>query len=149
MIDFLLNEAGSNVVIRDSFVLLDMEFINRKDLDILPKVVDKLVSTEDVDTAVVYGIKDEVVYIVGRGAVNGELRDIINTHFSNLGKVKETNGFTLAMVPLGIAGMLSRENLLRLIDDIMIKVFFPGKGPDSSTAFDRLNEVKQLVTTQV
>lgn len=148
MDDFLSTEASSNIARRGDILLLNAEVLDKEDLEVLPRVVERLISMDGVRTAVVYGLMEETIYIVGKSAGRASLYSTMEKNFSSIGKVRKQSGFSLAMVPLGIVKLLDREKALSLVGEVMGGAFFSGQcaGGFSST-YPRLKEVKELVCT--
>ncbi|NOZ58373.1 MAG: hypothetical protein GXO66_02155 [Euryarchaeota archaeon] len=147
----LMKEMAGNVATRGDFLMLNVEFIDTDDLKVLPRVVDRLLEMEGVSTALVYGIRGGVVYLVGRSRRRTNLTAKIQKAFPELGRVKEVNGYTLAMLPLGMLGVFqSREKLLSVVDELMNDALAGGKATRGfGSVFERVAEVKNLISLPV
>ncbi len=143
----LVREMWSNISSKDDLLMLNVEFIDADDLKLLPRVVDRLLEMKGVSTALVYGIKGGTVFLVGRSKRRQSLTTKIQRAFPELGRVKEVNGYTLAMLPLGMLGLLqSREKILSVVDELMNDALAGGKATRGfGTVFDRMAEIKNLI----
>jgi nanoRNase/pAp phosphatase (c-di-AMP/oligoRNAs hydrolase) len=143
----ILKEMSGNVATRGDFLMLNVEFIDGDELRLLPKVVDRLLEMKGVSTALVYGIKDGMVYLVGKSRRRANLASKIQKAFPELGRVKEVNGYTLAMIPLGMLGYFqSQEKVLRVVDELMNDTLAGGKATRGfGTVYDRVAEIKNLI----
>jgi nanoRNase/pAp phosphatase (c-di-AMP/oligoRNAs hydrolase) len=141
-------EVAGNVVTKDDFLMLNVEFIESSDLDYLPKVVDRLLEMKGISTALVYGIKGGMVYLVGKSRKRVNLTAMIKRAFPELGKVKEVNGYTLAMIPLGMLGYFhSQEKILHVIDELMNEALAGGTATRGfGTVFERIADIKNLIS---
>jgi nanoRNase/pAp phosphatase (c-di-AMP/oligoRNAs hydrolase) len=144
----LLKEMAGNVATKGDFLMLNVEFIDNSDLNLLPKVVDRLLEMKGVSTALVYGIKGGMVYLVGKSRRRVNLAAKIEKAFPELGRVKEVNGYTLAMIPLGMLGYFhSQEKILRVIDELMNEALAGGTATRGfGTVFDRVADIKNLIS---
>jgi len=145
MEDFLSGEAGSNIVKKGDFLILNVEFLEKKELDMLPKVVDKLVAMEGVNSALVYGIYDGAMYMVGKER-GKKLERVMKRKFSTWGRVDKIRGFSATTVPMGIINLLDRDALLSVAERIIVEAFLDGEGSRGfSTTYHRLEDVKRMV----
>jgi len=144
----LLREMAYNVVSKGDFLMLNVEFIDDSDLNLLPKVADRLLEMKGVSTVVVYGIKGSMVYLVGKSRRKANLAARIRKAFPEIGKVREVNGYTIAIIPMGmLCSFHSQEKILRVVDDLMNEAFTGGTGTRGfGTVFDRIADIKNLVS---
>ncbi|WP_456475548.1 hypothetical protein [Candidatus Pyrohabitans sp.] len=142
-----LKEVAGNVSTKGDFLMLNVEFIENSDLEHLPGVVDRLLKMEGVSTVLVYGIKGSVVYLAGRSTRGLELANKLKHAFPGLCRVKETNGYVLAVIPLGMLGYFnSQEKVLQVVDELMNDALAGGAATRGfGTVFERVAGIKNLV----
>ncbi len=143
----LLREMAYNVVSKGDFLMLNVEFIDDRDLNLLPKVADRLLEIEGVSTVIVYGIKGSMVYMVGKSRGKVNLVSKIKKAFPGMGRVKEINGYTIAVIPMGmLCSFHSQEKILRVVDELMNDALTGGEATRGfGTVFDRVADIKNLI----
>lgn len=144
----LLKEIAGNVATKGDLLMLNVEFIDSGDLNLLPKVVDRLLEIKGVSTVLVYGIKGGMVYLAGKSSRRINLAAKIEKAFPDLARVKEVNGYTLAMIPLGMLGYFNnQEKILRVIDELMNEALAGGTATRGfGTTFNRVVDIKNLIS---
>ncbi len=143
----VVRELAANMATKDELVMLNVEFLRNEDLGHMPKVVDWLLQREGVETAVVYGVKEDGVYLVGRSRKRSSIKQMLQRAFPGLSMVKDADGYTLAVIPLGALGYFhSQRKVLNIVDELMNDALAGGAARrGGGMVFERIAGIKDML----
>ncbi len=144
----VVRELVANMATKDELVMLNVEFLRNEDLGQMPRVVDWLLQREGVETAVVYGVKEDGVYLVAKSRRQQSLREMLRRAFPGLSMVRDADGYTLAVIPLGALGYFhSQRKVLNIVDELMNEALAGGAARRGGAAvFERIAGIKDMIS---
>ena len=124
-------------------IVINGEFLNREELEIMPKLADYLMEREKAKNVIIYGIRDDHLYILSK-CKQDEMAKRIVRKFSKAGESRKVGDLILAKVHLGIiATVEDRFKKIRYVEEIITETIEDGA---SKRRFgSRLNEIKRLI----
>ncbi len=124
-------------------LLINGEFLNREELELMPQLANYLMNREKAKNVVIYGIKDNHLYILSK-CKETKIAEKIMRKFSKAGESKKVGDLILAKIPLGIiATVENRFKRMQYIQEIMTEII--EKRRNRKKFENRLNEIKKLI----
>ena len=141
-----LARAIHNREVRGSVLV---SFVGRlRERDALSQASDRLLSMEDVTTTLVYGVKDDTIYISGRTRGSDvHLGESVRAAFDQIGSAGGHADMAGAQIPIGVLGSVdpdSRETLMDVVSEVVRERFFEAIVPRLE---DEINTVQDPLTT--
>lgn len=124
-------------------LLINGESLNREELELMPQLANYLMNREKAKNVVIYGIKDNHLYILSK-CKETKIAEKIMRKFSKVGESKKVGDLILAKIPLGIiATVENRFKRMQYIQEIMTEII--EKRRNRKKFENRLNEIKKLI----
>lgn len=124
-------------------IVINGEFLNREELEMMPKLADYLMEREKAKNVVIYGIKDDHLYLLSK-CKQAEMARRIERKFSKVGESRKVGDLILAKVHLGIVATVEdRFKKIRYVEEIITETI--ENGASKRKFGSRLNEIKRLI----
>lgn len=124
-------------------IVINGEFLNREELEMMPKLADYLMEREKAKNVVIYGIKDDHLYLLSK-CKQAEMARRIERKFSKVGESRKVGDLILVKVHLGIVATVEdRFKKIRYVEEIITETI--ENGASKRKFGSRLNEIKRLI----
>lgn len=128
----VLADSINNREVRGSYLVTNVGFIN--DTDTLRHAAEHLLNLEGINTALVFGIVDDTIYLAGRSKdVRVDVAGVIEEHLDDSAEVLGHSGEADAHIPLGLFGAVDDEEeegetLIELVDEAITRKILGSMG---------------------
>ncbi|RLG56283.1 MAG: hypothetical protein DRN95_07070 [Candidatus Hydrothermarchaeota archaeon] len=124
-------------------IVINGEFLNREEIEMMPKLADYLMEREKAKNVVIYGIKDDHLYLLSK-CKQAEMARRIERKFSKVGESRKVGDLILTKVHLGIVATVEdRFKKIRYVEEIITETI--ENGASKRKFGSRLNEIKRLI----
>lgn len=115
----ILNNSYRKIDIIGRCLLFNLEHIEGDDtINNLPKIADYLLDLRGINYVIVYGVREDAVYILGRGENGGKFEGEFKDAFNGVGLVRVCGKNLLAKFSLDLIGLVnSRSKALNVIKE--------------------------------
>jgi len=124
-------------------IVINGEFLNREEIEMMPKLADYLMEREKAKNVVIYGIKDDHLYLLSK-CKQAEMARRIERKFSKVGESRKVGDLILTKVHLGIVATVEDGfKKIRYVEEIITETI--ENGASKRKFGSRLNEIKRLI----